>query len=184
MFQLIFKTHSQGVLYAVLYACDCKYQLTPSPMSHTYSNLFIQTVFAVKYRNAVIDKKWRAKLHGVMGNLINEAGCKTYIVNGIEDHVHCLFSLKPSISISDVMKSVKAKSSKYVNDHGLTPQRFEWQIGFGAFSYHKSLVDTVYRYIQNQEAHHQKQSFKEEYISFLDEFEIDYDSQYLFQDLV
>jgi putative transposase len=94
-------------------------------MPNTYSQLYIQVVFAVKYRNAVIDKTWRADLMAVIGNLINETGCKTIIVNGVEDHVHCFFSLKPSISISDVMQSVKAKSSKWVNESRLMINRFE-----------------------------------------------------------
>lgn len=86
-------------------------------MPNTYSQLYIQTVFAVKYRNAVIDKAWREKLMALIGNLINEIGCKTIIVNGVEDHVHCFFSLQPKLAISDVMQSVKAKSSKWVNEN-------------------------------------------------------------------
>lgn len=96
-------------------------------MANTYHQVYIQAVFAVKYRNAVIDKVWRPTLLGVLGTLINDTGCKTIIVNGIEDHVHCFLGLKPAISIADVMKNVKAKSSKYVNDHQLTKSRFEWQ---------------------------------------------------------
>ena len=84
-------------------------------MSNSYSQLYIQAVFAVKYRNAIIEKEWKSQLMAVIGNLINETGCKTIIVNGVEDHLHCFFILKPSISISDLMQSVKAKSSKWVN---------------------------------------------------------------------
>ena len=153
-------------------------------MANTYSQLYIQAVFAVKYRNSVIDKKWRTDLMAVIGNLINETGCKTLIVNGVEDHVHCFFGLKPSISISDVMQSVKAKSSKWVNESNLIGNRFEWQRGFGAFSYSKSAVDNVYKYIQNQEEHHKKQSFREEYIEFLNKFEVEYDEKYIFEDLI
>lgn len=104
-------------------------------MANTYHQVYIQTVFAVKYRAAVIDKSWKLKLFAIIGNLINETGCKTIIVNGVEDHVHCFFSIKPSISISDVMKNAKAKSSKWLNESGLLRHRFEWQVGFGAFSY-------------------------------------------------
>jgi putative transposase len=98
-------------------------------MANTYHQIYLQTVFAVKHRNAVIDKSWQNELFAVIGNLINETGCKTIIVNGVEDHVHCFLGLKPVISVSELMKTVKAKSSKYINDHSLTPERFEWQEG-------------------------------------------------------
>jgi len=117
-----------------------------------------------------------------MGNLINQSNCKTMIVNGVEDHVHCLFSIKPVVSVSDVMKNVKAKSSKYINDHSLTRDRFEWQRGYGVFSYNQSQLDGVYHYIQNQEEHHKKKTFHSEYINLLKTFRIDYNEQYLFHD--
>lgn len=153
-------------------------------MANTYHQIYLQTVFAVKYRNAVIDKTWRGQLFGVIGNLINEANCKTILVNGVEDHVHCLIGLKPVISVSELMKTVKAKSSKYINDHSLTAERFEWQEGYGVFSYGQSQLDMIYKYIQNQEAHHGKQSFKDEYVEFLRKFKIEFDEKYVFQDLV
>jgi REP element-mobilizing transposase RayT len=142
-------------------------------MANTYHQIYLQTVFAVKYRRAVIDKTWSSKLFGVIGNLINEANCKTIIVNGVEDHVHCLIGLKPVVSVSELMKAVKAKSSKFINDHSLTPNRFEWQVGYGVFSYSQSQIDSVCKYIQNQEAHHKKQSFKQEYLEFLKKFKIE-----------
>ena len=152
-------------------------------MANTYHQIYLQTVFAVKYRKAIIDKVWSSQLYAVIGNLINETGCKTIIVNGVEDHVHCLIGLKPVVSVSELMKTVKAKSSKYINDHTLTPGRFEWQQGYGVFSYGQSQVDKVYKYIQNQEAHHKKQTFRDEYLEFLKKFKIDYDEKYIFQEL-
>jgi REP element-mobilizing transposase RayT len=152
-------------------------------MANTYHQIYLQIVFAVKYRHAVIDKTWRAQLFGVIGNLINENNCKTIIVNGVEDHVHCFIGLRPVVSLSELMKTVKAKSSKYINDKKLAPQRFEWQEGYGVFSYSQSQVERVYNYIQNQEAHHKKQTFKDEYLTFLKKFKIEYDEQYIFQDL-
>lgn len=98
-------------------------------MANTYHQVYIQAVFAVKYRAAVLDKEWRASVFSVIGNLINETGCKTIIVNGVEDHVHCFFGLKPTVSISELMKIVKAKSSKYINDNRFLLNRFEWQEG-------------------------------------------------------
>jgi len=153
-------------------------------MANTYHQIYLQTVFAVKYREAVIDTAWQSQLFGVIGNLINEANCKTIIVNGVEDHVHCFIGLKPVVSVSELMKTVKAKSSKYINDHSLTRERFEWQEGYGVFSYGQSQVDKVYKYIQNQREHHKKQIFKDEYLDFLKKFKVDYDEQYIFRDLI
>lgn len=153
-------------------------------MANTYHQMYIQAVFAVKYREAVIAKVWKADLFAVIGNLINETGCKTIIVNGIEDHVHCFFGLKPSMSVSNVMKNAKAKSSKWVNESGLLKHRFEFQEGFGSFSYSRSHIDAVYKYIQNQERHHRKQGFIEEYIEMLQKFGVDYDEKYIFQELI
>ena len=153
-------------------------------MATTYNQIYLQTVFAVKYRNAVLDKSWRPKLQGVIGNLINETGCKTIIVNGVEDHMHCFIGLRPAVSVSELMKVAKAKSSKYINDHSLTQERFEWQEGYGVFSYRQRDVDMIYKYIQNQEEHHSKQTFREEYVELLKEFEIGYDEQYIFQELI
>lgn len=152
-------------------------------MANTYHQIYLQVVFAVKYRAAVLDKAWRSQVFGVIGNLINEANCKTIIVNGVEDHVHCFVSLKPVVSVSELMKAVKAKSSKYINDYHLTKKRFEWQRGYGVFSYSQSHIDKVYHYIKNQEEHHKKQFFKDEYLELLKEFDIGYDEQYLFEDL-
>jgi len=153
-------------------------------MANTYHQIYLQTVFAVKYRNAVIDKSWKNQLLGVIGNLINETTCKTIIVNGVEDHVHCLLGLKPVVSISELMKTVKAKSSKYINDRSLTKARFEWQAGYGVFSYDQSSVDEVYNYILNQEEHHKKHTFKDEYLDLLKMFQVEYDEQYVFQELI
>lgn len=153
-------------------------------MANSYHQIYLQTVFAVKYRQAVLDKAWRTQLQGVIGNLINETGCKTIIVNGVEDHMHCFLGLKPVVSVSELMKTVKAKSSKYINDHSLTRERFEWQEGYGVFSYRQRDVDHIYKYIQNQEGHHQTHTFREEYLDLLKEFEIGYDEQYVFQEIV
>ena len=152
-------------------------------MANTYHQIYLQTVFAVKYRKAVIDNEWKDQLHAVIGNLINEKKCKTIIVNGVADHVHCFLGLNPSVSISELMKTVKAKSSKYINDNKLTRRRFEWQRGYGVFSYSQSHIDNVYKYIQNQEKHHQKQTFKDEYLDLLKKFNISYDEQYIFSPL-
>ncbi len=153
-------------------------------MANSYHQIYIQSVFAVKCRDAVIDKAWQPTLLGLIGNLIIVTGCKTIIVNGVEDHVHCLLGLKPTVSIAELMKSVKANSSRYVNEHRLTKGKFEWQEGYGAFSYSQSQVDSVYQYIANQAEHHKKQTFREEYLAFLEKFKVSYDDRYIFKDLV
>ena len=150
-------------------------------MANTYHQIYIQTVFAVKYRQAMLDKEWRSDIFAVIGNLINETGCKTIIVNGVADHVHCFIGLRPTVSVSELMKTVKAKSSKYINDHSLTAERFEWQKGYGVFSYSQSQINRIYNYIKNQEEHHRNQTFKDEYLDLLKEFKIVYDEQYIFQ---
>ena len=98
-------------------------------MANTCYQIYLQAVFAVKYRQAVISKEWKQQVQGVIGNLINETGCKTIIANGVEDHIHCFLGLKPVVSVSELMKTVKAKSSLYINNHLLTKERFEWQEG-------------------------------------------------------
>jgi REP element-mobilizing transposase RayT len=153
-------------------------------MANTYHQVYIQCVFGVKYRDAILSPEWRSTLFGVIGNLINETTCKTIIVNGTEGHVHCFLGLKPVVSIAELMKTVKAKSSKYINDHQLTKHRFEWQDGYGAFSYSHSQIDQVYKYIANQEAHHKSVSFRKEYLDFLEKFQVPYDERYIFQELV
>ncbi|MDO5614845.1 MAG: IS200/IS605 family transposase [Cruoricaptor ignavus] len=152
-------------------------------MPSTYVKIYIQVVFAVKYRDALIKEHFKKELFAVIGNLINETGCKTIIVNGVEDHVHCFFQLKTTLSLSDVMKSVKAKSSKWINENPFLEGRFEWQRGFGGFSYSQSQITDVYRYIENQEEHHKKEVFKDEYKKLLERFEVDYDEDYWFEDL-
>ncbi|QMW04497.1 IS200/IS605 family transposase [Spirosoma foliorum] len=153
-------------------------------MANTYHQVYIQAVFAVKYRAAIIDRTWQNDLFAVIGNLINETGCQTIIVNGVADHVHCFIGLKPTVAISELMKAIKAKSSKWINETALTPSRFEWQGGYGAFSYSRSHIDNVYRYIENQAEHHRKQTFREEYINFLRKFGVPYDERYIFGELV
>ena len=135
-------------------------------MANTYQ-IYLQTVFAVKYRKALLHKEWQKTLFGVIGQLIIENNAKTIIIGGVEDHVHCFFGLKPVMAVAELMKTVKAKA---------------WQEGYGVFSYSRSQVDKVYRYIEGQDVHHQKQSFREEYLALLQKFNIAYDERYIFHD--
>jgi REP element-mobilizing transposase RayT len=149
-------------------------------MANTYTQIYIQTVFVEKYRQALIQPEWEHDLHRVIGHQINEQGGKSIIVNGISDHVHCFFHLKPTQNLSEMMKHVKSKSSKWINDQKFLKHHFSWQSGFGGFSYGHSQKSQVYNYIHNQKTHHQKISFAEEYQKLLNSFEIDYNEQYLF----
>ena len=152
-------------------------------MANTYHQIYLQAVFAVKYREGKLHKEWREKVYSVIGNLINETGCKTIKINGVEDHIHIFFGLKPTVSIPELMRTIKAKSSKYINEEKLTKSKFEWQDGYGVFSYSHSHIPRVYKYIENQEKHHQKKKFKEEYIEFLTKFNVDYKTEYVFEEL-
>lgn len=151
-------------------------------MANTYHQIYIQTVFAVKFRKGLILPEFRQELFGYIGQTIQNLGHKTLIVNGVSDHVHCFFGLNPEQSLSSLMQKVKSNASGWINEKGFLEQRFEWQKGFGAFSYAKSQVNAVYRYVQNQETHHSRQTFRAEYLEFLQKFEVDHDQKYIFQD--
>ena len=170
----------QRILFYLIYKSDKIKKI----MANTYHQIYIQSVFAVKYREARIIKEVKSPLMAVLGNLINETGSKTILVNGVEDHVHCFFGLKPSIDVSKVMQITKAKSSKWINESGIFQRRFEWQDGFGAFSYSHSQIDAVCRYIKNQEIHHSNQTFLDEYIEMLQKFEVDFNTDYLFDEMI
>jgi REP element-mobilizing transposase RayT len=145
--------------------------------------MFCQAVFAVKFRKAVIQDSFKLELNAVIGNLINETEAKVLIVNGHFDHVHCLFQFYPKHAVSDIMKNVKAKSSKWLNESNLLADRFEWQSGFGSFTYSEKELQKVVEYVKNQETHHQKMTFKEEYLMMLKAHNIDFLPEYLFKDL-
>jgi len=153
-------------------------------MPNTYTQLFVQAVFPVKYRKSLILPEMKHDFFGVIGKEINKTGCKTYIVNGTEDHVHLLFGLNPTCSLSDVLKVVKGNSSKWMNDTGILKQQFQWQKGYGGFSYSKREVNRVYQYILNQEEHHRKRDFFEEYVALLDAHQVQYEERFLFHPLI
>ncbi len=158
--------------------------LNPFFMANTYHQLYVQTVFAVKYRATVLKPEWRKEFFSVIGNQMNETGCKNFIVNGVEDHVHCFFRLLPSLAISDVMQKIKPNSSGWLNKQNLMKHHFAWQSGYGAFSYSRSHLNNVYQYILNQETHHKKITFRSEYVELLKSFALEYDEKYLFHDLI
>ncbi len=149
-------------------------------MPGTFSQIYIQIVFAVKVRQNLIGKEWKDELHKYISGIITNKGQKSIIVNGVADHVHIFVGLKPAMAISDLVRDIKNNSSNFINDKKFVKGKFSWQEGYGAFSYAHSQIENVYQYIANQEEHHKKKSFKEEYLDFLQKFEIDYNEKYLF----
>lgn len=149
-------------------------------MANTFTQIHIQAVFAVKFREGLILPEFKKELFGYIGQTINDLGHKTLVVNGMSDHVHCFFGFRPTQALSDMMREVKANASKWVNEEKFLKHRFEWQEGFGAFSYSKSQVDAVIKYVNNQEAHHAKYSFVQEYENMLQKFEVEYKEKYIF----
>ncbi len=149
-------------------------------MANTYTQIYIQIIFAVRGRENLIPPIHREELHKIINGIVSNRGQKLFAVFAMPDHVHLLVSICPNILISDLVRDIKAGSSKLINDKNWIMGQFNWQAGYGAFSYSKSSVDQVVKYILNQELHHQNKSFREEYLEFLRKFEVDYDEKYVF----
>jgi REP element-mobilizing transposase RayT len=150
-------------------------------LANTYTQLHIHLVFAVKYRQALIEAAWKADLHKYLTVLIQAHEHKLLQVNSMPDHVHILAGIRPHEAISTLVQHIKTESSKWIKAQSFATN-FSWQEGFGAFSYSRSHVSDVIRYIQNQEAHHRKENFLDEYRRMLNAFEIAYDEDYLFKE--
>ncbi|RPH34499.1 MAG: IS200/IS605 family transposase [Bacteroidales bacterium] len=149
-------------------------------MAGTYSQIYIQVVFAVNGRQNILQKPWREEVFKYMAGIIKGKNQKSIIVNGVSNHVHLFIGLKPSMALSDLVRDLKNNSSNFINSQKFVRGKFSWQEGFGSFSYSQSQIENVYQYILKQEEHHRKRTFKEEYIEFLKQFEIEYDEKYLF----
>lgn len=150
-------------------------------MANTYTQIHIQTVFSVQDRYCIIQKTWKDELFQYITGIIQNNGHKVLSINGMPDHVYILFGMRPTQSLSDLMQDIKGDSSKWINKKGYISGRFSWQEGFGGFSYGKSKVNNVIDYIKNQEIHHRKKSFTEEYMEFLEKFEVPFDERYIFK---
>ncbi|WP_433814406.1 IS200/IS605 family transposase [Flavobacterium johnsoniae] len=151
-------------------------------MADTYSQLYIQIVFAVKGRQNLISKKWKDEMYKYITGIITNQKQKLIAINGMPDHIHILVGIKPNISLSDLVRDIKSSSSKFINEQKWINGKFEWQNGFGAFSYGHSQLTNVIKYIENQEEHHKTKTFKEEYIAFLKLFNIDFKDEYIFEE--
>jgi REP element-mobilizing transposase RayT len=150
-------------------------------MANTYTQIHIQVVFAVQNRRCIIAKSWKDELYQYITGIVKNNGHKLLAINGMPDHIHILFGLRPSQSLSDLMQDIKGSSSKWINENGFIRGKFSWQQGYGAFSYNKSAVPKVIHYIKNQEHHHRKKTFVGEYLELLKEFKIEYDNCYVFK---
>ena len=149
-------------------------------MVGTFSQIYIQYVFAVNGRQNLLQKPWRDEVFKYISGIVKGKNQKPIIVNGVANHVHVFVGLKPSMAISDLIRDIKNNSTNFINEQKFLRNKFSWQEGFGAFSYSHSQIDDVYQYILNQENHHKKRTFREEYLEFLKKFEVEYDERYLF----
>jgi len=150
-------------------------------MANTYSQIYLQFVFAVKGRQCLIPKQHKEELHKYITGLVKNRNAKLLAVNCMPDHTHLFVGFKPNILISDFIKEIKVESNEFINSKNWIKGKFAWQEGYGVFSYSHSGMSTVIEYINNQEKHHQKKSFREEYLDFLKKFEITFQEKYLFE---
>jgi len=146
----------------------------------TFTQMYVQLVFAVCNREAVLSKNIRPRVFEYISGIVTDLKHKSIIVDGVADHIHILIGLNPNISVSDTVHDIKRGSSIFINQNKLVLGKFLWQGGYGGFTYSRSQIDQIYTYIQNQESHHAKRSFREEYQSILDKYEADYDPRFLF----
>jgi len=150
-------------------------------MAGTFSQIYIHLVFSVKGRQCLIENHWKEQLYKYMAGIITNKNQKSIIVNKMPDHIHALVGLRTDMSVADLVRDLKNNSSNFINARKFIRGRFSWQHGYGAFSYGQSQIDTVYNYILNQEKHHAKRSFKEEYLELLQKFQIEYNEKYVFE---
>ena len=150
-------------------------------MANTYTQIHLQAIFAVKKRTGLIQKEWKDELYKYITGIIQAYDHKLLAINGMPDHLHIFFGMRPIESLSDLMENIKQDSSKWINQKKFIKEKFEWQSGFGAFSCSKSQTSSVINYVNNQESHHRKISFQDEYKKFLEKFEIAYDERYIFK---
>jgi len=149
-------------------------------MSHTYSNLLSHVVFSTKDRRPLIDAELKPRLLGYLNGIVSESGGKVVSLNAMPDHLHMLWELPPTSSLSDSMRVLKTNSSRWVRETWGSQKPFAWQTGYGAFSVSRSQVPGVAKYIEGQESHHRRRTFQEEFVELLVKHGIDYDRKYVF----
>jgi len=146
----------------------------------TFSQIYIQIVFAVRGRQSLIHSSWEEELYKYISGIVQNKGQKMLAINGMPDHIHIFIGMKPSCCLSDLVREIKKSSNSFIKEKQFTKQKFEWQTGYGAFSYSHSALDNVIAYINRQKEHHRKKTFKEEYIEFMEKFKIEYKEEFLF----
>ena len=151
-------------------------------MANTYTQIYFHIVFAVKGRNNIILSKWKVELYKYISGIISNKNQKLFTINGMPNHIHLLIGTKPNCNLSDLIRDIKSNSSKWINEKQFTNGKFEWQTGFGAFSIGQSQLPKIINYIKKQEEHHRTKTFKEEYINFLNAYDIDYKTEFIFND--
>ena len=149
-------------------------------MANTYSQVYLQFIFAVKGRQNLIHKKYNNELQKYITGVVQNRKQKMLAINNVPDHLHMLIGFGTTMSISDFMEEVKSIASKFINEKAWIKGKFEWQRGYGVFSYSRSQINNDAKYIMNQQEHHKRKTFREEYLEFLKKFEIEYDEKYLF----
>ena len=150
-------------------------------MANTYTQIYIHVVFAVEGRQNLIAPEHNDELQKYITGIVTAQRHKLIAINNMPDHLHLLVGLRPDVALSDLVRDVKAGSSKFVNEKRWVMGRFSWQQGFGAFSYARSQLGAVIRYIQDQQKHHAKKSFRDEYLELLERFGVEYDQKYIFK---
>ena len=149
-------------------------------MANTYTQIYIQIVFAVEHRNSLIPKQHKDELHQFITGIVTNKNQKLIQINSMPDHIHILVGIDPDMAISELVQTIKANSSRFINNKQWTVGQFRWQKGFAAFSYSQSQLNQVANYIKNQEEHHTHKSFREEYVEFLNRFNVEYNERYIF----
>ena len=152
-------------------------------MANTYTQIHIHAVFAVQNRVSLINKSWQERLYKYIIAVIQKHGHKVLSIGGMPDHIHILFGFRPTQALSNLIQEVKRDSSEWINKEKLVMGRFSWQEGYGAFSYGKSQIPDVANYIETQGNHHKKRTFREEYLDFLEKFNVEYDERYIFKEI-
>jgi len=150
-------------------------------MAGTFSQIYVQVVFAVQNSECMINSLWEEELYKYISGIIRNKEQKMLAINGMPDHIHFFIGMKPSCCLSDLVREIKKSSTEFIKEKKLSKFKFNWQEGYGAFSYSHSQIDSVVKYIINQKEHHKKQTFREEYIDFLKKFEIEFKEDYLFK---
>jgi REP element-mobilizing transposase RayT len=150
-------------------------------MADTFTQIYIQVVFAVKNRDALIQSSWEEELYKYISGIAQNKGQKMLAINGTNNHIHFFIGMRPSCCLSDLVREIKKSSNTFIKEKQFTRFKFQWQEGFGAFSYSHSQLTDVIQYINNQKEHHKKRTFKEEYLAFLKAFELEFKNEYLFK---